>query len=70
MTPKVTRAQGNKNPPIRIRVVYTGFGTGREAFNAAVLSADGAFVRGLIAQVQDKTPIKVGGCRGKKTRRV
>lgn len=64
------RSQGTSRSPFRVRVVYTGFGTGREAFNAAVLSADGAFMRGLIVQVQDKTPIKVGGCRGKKTRRV
>jgi hypothetical protein len=36
---------------MRIRVVYTGFGVGREAFNAAILSAEGSFVRGLIGQV-------------------
>lgn len=55
---------------MRIRVVYTGFGIGRDAFNAAVLSGEGNFVRGLIAQVQDKTPIKIGGCRARKARRV
>jgi hypothetical protein len=52
MTPlSATRLQGNSRAPFRLRVVYTGFGTGREAFNAAVLSADGAFVRALIGQV-------------------
>jgi hypothetical protein len=45
------RLRGNTRPPLRLRVVYTGFGTGREAFNAAILSADGAFVRALIGQV-------------------
>ncbi|PVF96004.1 hypothetical protein CPB86DRAFT_710079 [Serendipita vermifera] len=55
---------------MRIRVVYTGFGVGRDAFNAAILSAEGSFVRGLIGQVQDKTPIKIGGCRGRKIRRI
>ncbi|KAG8809780.1 hypothetical protein FRC17_003257, partial [Serendipita sp. 399] len=33
-----------------LKVVYTGFGTGRDAFNAAMLSAEGGFVRGLIGQ--------------------
>jgi small subunit ribosomal protein S11 len=55
---------------MRIRVVYTGFGVGREAFNVAVLSAEWAFVRGLIGQVMDRTPVKIGGCGGRKTRRV
>jgi len=41
----------NSRPVMRLCVVYNGFGMGRDAFNAAILSSDGAFVRGLIGQV-------------------
>lgn len=37
---------------MRIRVTYLGFGVGREAFNAAILSAEGSFVRAMIGQVR------------------
>ncbi|KAG8770706.1 hypothetical protein FRC15_003946 [Serendipita sp. 397] len=39
-----------------LKVVYTGFGTGRDAFNSAMLSAEGGFVRGLIGQVRASFP--------------
>ena len=53
MTRSTAPRLGIKDPQkaMRMRVVYTGFGVGRDAFNAAILSGEGNFVRGLIVQV-------------------
>lgn len=47
-----------------------GFGQGREAVQKALLSAEGLPVRDLLVRVTDKTPIKIGGTRAPKARRL
>ncbi|KAI0824626.1 hypothetical protein BC628DRAFT_1518101 [Trametes gibbosa] len=47
-----------------------GFGQGRDAILTAITTSVGANVKMRLARVTDRTPLKVGGTRGKKTRRI
>jgi small subunit ribosomal protein S11 len=53
-----------------IDLFLKGFGQGREALQKALLSAEGENVRNLIYTVTDRTPLKIGGTRAKKARRL
>lgn len=53
-----------------IEVKFNGFGKGREAVQKALLAGDGANVREMISRLTDITPIKIGGPRAKKARRM
>lgn len=55
---------------IYIDLFLKGFGQGREALQKALLSAEGENVRNLIYTVTDRTPLKIGGTRAKKARRL
>ena len=54
----------------RVAVSFNGFGAGREAILAALLSGDGDDVRPFVSRLTDATPLKIGGTRGKKARRL
>lgn len=54
--------------PMRIFLFFNGFGQGREAVFRALMANEGAEVRGMVARVTDRTPIKIGGTRSKKKR--
>jgi small subunit ribosomal protein S11 len=54
----------------RFEVLFKGFGRGREAVNKALMTSEGDAVRPFITRVTDNTPIKIGGTRAKKTRRL
>jgi ribosomal protein S11 len=55
----------------RIRVAFNGiFGQGREAVAAALAGPEGARIRTRVVKVEDRTPIKIGGTRAKKPRRL
>ena len=47
-----------------------GFGQGRDAMLTALTTAVGAKVKPRLKRITDKTPLKIGGTRGMKTRRV
>ncbi|KAI0751481.1 hypothetical protein C8Q80DRAFT_1098140 [Daedaleopsis nitida] len=47
-----------------------GFGQGRDAMLTALTTAVGEKVKPLLKRVTDRTPLKIGGTRGQKTRRV
>ncbi|KAI9001280.1 hypothetical protein BD414DRAFT_28536 [Trametes punicea] len=51
-------------------LLLKGFGAGREAMLTAVTTSVGAKVKDRLKRVTDRTPIKIGGTRGKKARRV
>lgn len=53
-----------------LEVIFKGFGQGRDAFYQALMTGQGENVRGAIEYLQDRTPIKVGGTRSKKARRL
>ncbi len=59
-----------KQDVILIDLFFKGFGQGREALQKALLSSEGENVRNLIRTVTDRTPLKIGGTRAKKTRRL
>jgi len=59
-----------KTEPFALELFFKGFGEGREAMKTALLSTEGTKIRPLVVQVTDRTPIKIGGTRSKKTRRV
>ena len=47
-----------------------GFGQGRDAILTALTTSVGEEVKPRLKRVTDRTPLKIGGTRGKKTRRV
>ncbi|KIK65511.1 hypothetical protein GYMLUDRAFT_357659 [Collybiopsis luxurians FD-317 M1] len=55
---------------VKLALYFNGFGQGREAMQKALLTSEGANVKGLIEIVGDRTPIKIGGTRSKKRRRL
>lgn len=54
----------------RFEVLFKGFGRGREAVFKALMTSEGDDVRPFVTRVTDNTPIKIGGTRAKKTRRL
>ena len=56
---------------VRIRVAFKGmFGNGRDAVATALGGNEGTEVRGLIARVEDRTPLVISGTRARKQRRI
>jgi len=54
----------------RFEVLFKGFGRGREAVYKALMTSEGDDVRPFVSRVTDNTPIKIGGTRAKKMRRL
>jgi small subunit ribosomal protein S11 len=65
-----TIAQKHTEEDFNIHLVFKGFGQGRDAMAKALMTAEGKEVKDLITRITDKTPIKVGGTRAKKQRRL
>ncbi|EGO01658.1 hypothetical protein SERLA73DRAFT_48989 [Serpula lacrymans var. lacrymans S7.3] len=59
-----------KSTPLTVGLRFKGFGQGREALYKALMASEGEAVRPLVVEVEDRTPIKIGGTRSKKTRRL
>jgi small subunit ribosomal protein S11 len=57
-------------PNARFEVLFRGFGQGRDAVFKALMTSEGDDVRPYVLRVTDNTPIKIGGTRAKKTRRL
>jgi small subunit ribosomal protein S11 len=55
---------------VQVELYFRGFGQGREAMKTALLAVEGTEVRRLVSQIQDRTPIKIGGTRAPKARRL
>jgi len=58
-----------RDPP-RVALMFNGFGQGREAMTTVLLSGDGRTVQNMVWMITDKTPIKVGGVRPRKAKRL
>ena len=54
----------------KIALFFKGFGQGRDALKTALLAVEGQNIRSLVCSVSDRTPIKIGGTRSKKMRRL
>ncbi|TFY53303.1 hypothetical protein EVG20_g10177, partial [Dentipellis fragilis] len=57
-------------PAVRLEILFKGFGQGRDAVYKALMTSEGEGVRRVINRVTDATPIKIGGTRAKKMRRL
>jgi len=55
---------------MQIELFLEGFGQGRDAMRKALLTPEGTQTREVITRLTDKTPIKIGGTRSKKARRI
>lgn len=55
---------------VKVDLYFKGFGQGREALKVALMAAEGDNIRDSIKHVIDRTPLKIGGTRSKKTRRL
>lgn len=57
--------------PFGLRVAFRGVvGQGREAVAQALAGPQGEEMRKLIKRVEDRTPVKIGGTRARKVRRL
>jgi len=56
--------------PFTLEIVFKGFGQGRDAMQKALLAAEGQQIRPFVSRLTDKTPVKIGGTRAKKARRL
>jgi len=60
-----------RNPGgMKLEILFKGFGFGREALYRALMTTEGEKIRGSVSRVTDTTPLKIGGTRAKKTRRL
>ena len=53
-----------------IHMYLSGFGQGRDAVYRALMAQEGDKVRSAVTKLTDKTPIKIGGTRAMKARRL
>ncbi|CAK9839072.1 putative 37S ribosomal protein S18, mitochondrial [Schizosaccharomyces pombe] len=53
-----------------LHVIFHGFSQAREAVQNCLLGQEGAVIRDKIVKVMDRTPIKFGGPRGRRERRI
>jgi small subunit ribosomal protein S11 len=63
-------AGGGGGGGAHFEVLFKGFGRGREAVYKALMTSEGDDVRPFVTRVTDNTPIKIGGTRARKTRRL
>jgi len=57
-------------PAMQIEVVFKSFGQGRDAVFSALVASEGDKIRDKVIRIKDATPIKIGGVRAKKARRL
>lgn len=57
-------------PNDKIEVIVSEFGKGRDAFMSALNGKEGSYIRPHIVRLTDATPLKFGGNRSKKLRRI
>ena len=56
--------------PFSLEIIFKGFGQGRDAMQKALLASEGEKIRPFVSRLTDKTPVKIGGTRAKKARRL
>lgn len=59
-----------KIPTLKVEILFKGFGDGRDAVYNALMTSEGEMVRPMVNRLTDQTPIKIGGTRAKKARRL
>lgn len=66
---KIAQVRENNNT-MTLQVNFKGFGQGREAVYRALTTSEGDKIREIVKCLSDRTPIKIGGTKAKKTRRL
>lgn len=56
--------------PFQLEILFKGFGQGRTALESALMTSEGENVRPLLCRLTDRTPLKIGGTRARKARRL
>jgi small subunit ribosomal protein S11 len=56
--------------PFKLELIFKGFGQGRQALDSALLTTEGENIRPLVVRLTDRTPLKIGGTRARKARRL
>ena len=69
MFERIAREQ-EETGTVRLEIVFKGRGMGRDALQKALMMSEGELVRRLVIRLTDKTPIKIGGVRAQKARRM
>lgn len=59
-----------KDKTMKLEIYLKGFGQSRQALLKALTMTEGNGVRELVTRLTDKTPIKIGGVRAQKARRM
>lgn len=59
-----------KDRDLQLELIYKGFGKGRQAVTDAITGTEGGNIRNQVVRISDRTPIKIGGNKAKKTRRL
>jgi small subunit ribosomal protein S11 len=54
----------------KIEILLRGYGSGREAFQKAILGSEGRMISHKVVRVTDGTRLKFGGCRSRQVRRL
>ena len=65
----VIKEQKKLHPRIDLEIFLKGFGQTREALMKALTMSEGEGVRDVVRRITDRTPLKIGGVRGQKSRR-
>jgi small subunit ribosomal protein S11 len=56
--------------PFKLHILYKGFGQGRQALDSVLMTSEGENIRPLLSRMTDRTPLKIGGTRARKARRL
>lgn len=67
---KITQIFTDDSSYKSIHILFNGRGRGREALQKALTSTEGTDVRPFVVRITDRTPLKVGGPRAQKARRL
>ena len=70
MFEEIAKEKARNTATMKLEILFKGFGFGREALYRALMTTEGEKIRGLVARVTDTTPLKIGGTKAKKARRL
>ncbi|KAF8579321.1 translational machinery component, partial [Ramaria rubella] len=70
MFQKIAAEKATSHAPMKLEIAFKGFGFGREALYRALMTSEGDGIRDMVTVLKDTTPIKIGGTKAKKTRRL
>jgi len=70
MFERIAKELEERKVDMKLEILFSGKGMGREALQKALSTSEGDAVRKLVWRVTDRTPIKIGGTRAKKARRL